>query len=81
MIVMIWKNWSSDIWNNTTIDFHSSPASITDSPNSNYQDNEDNIILLDSIIDLSDVTIAVVQFLGKVGHREWLRLCAIYGKG
>ena len=59
------ENWSSDIWNNTTIDFHSSPASITDSPNSNYQDNEDNIILLDSIIDLSDVTIAVVQFWAK----------------
>jgi len=56
------ENWSSDKWNVSTSDYHSTPASITDSPNTNYQDNENNIVLLDSIIDLTDVTMAYVQF-------------------
>jgi len=59
------ENWSSNKWNITTTDFHSSPASITDSPNTNYQNNENNIVLLDSIIDLTDVTIAYAQFWAK----------------
>ena len=59
------ENWSSNKWNITTTDFHSTPASITDSPNTNYQDNENNIVLLDSIIDLTDVTMAYVQFWAK----------------
>ncbi len=59
------ENWSSNKWNISTSDFHSTPASITDSPNTDYQDNENNIVLLDSIIDLTDVTMAYVQFWAK----------------
>lgn len=59
------ENWSSAKWTNTTIDFNSSPASITDSPTANYQDNEYNIITLDSIFDFTDVTMAYAQFWSK----------------
>ncbi|MCK5784711.1 MAG: immune inhibitor A, partial [Desulfobacterales bacterium] len=59
------ENWTSNKWNNSTADFHSAPASITDSPYGNYQDNENNIVLLDSTIDLTDVTMALVQFWAK----------------
>jgi len=59
------ENWTSNKWNNTTSDYHSAPASITDSPYGNYQDNENNIITLNNTIDLSEVNIAFVQFWAK----------------
>lgn len=59
------ENWTSSGWNITTNDFHSAPASITDSPYGDYQDNEYSIILLDSVIDLYDVNMAIVQFWSK----------------
>ncbi len=57
--------WTSNEWNITTSDFYSSPASITDSPNTEYQDDEYNVITLDTIIDFTDVTMAFVQFWAK----------------
>jgi len=59
------ENWSSNKWNNTTSTYYSSPASISDSPLTNYQDNEYNVISLDSILDFTDITIAYVQFMTK----------------
>ena len=57
--------WTSNEWNTTTSDFYSSPASITDSPNTDYQDDENNVITIDTIIDFTDVTMAFVQFWAK----------------
>ncbi|NQU32748.1 MAG: immune inhibitor A [Bacteroidetes bacterium] len=59
------ENWTSSKWNNTTADYHSSPASITDSPVGKYQNYENNIIFLDSTIDLTDMNIAFANFWTK----------------
>lgn len=59
------ENWTSNKWNTTSSDFHSSPASIADSPNGTYQNYENNIIQLDSTIDLTDMNIAFASFWTK----------------
>jgi carboxypeptidase T len=58
-------NWTSSKWNNTTGYFYSNPASITDSPDGKYQNSENNIVALDSIIDLSMAEIAFAKFWVK----------------
>ncbi len=54
--------WSSETWGITTQEYYSEPASITDSPNEFYQNSDTAIILLDSTIDLSGVSMAFAQF-------------------
>lgn len=54
--------WTSDKWDVTASDFHSPSHSITDSPLGNYQDDENNIITLDTVIDLRDVRFAFLKF-------------------
>ena len=55
--------WVGD-WGITTEDFVSSPASITDSPFSDYPSNVDNIIISETI-DLSTAEGASLRFWGK----------------
>jgi len=58
-------NWTSAKWDVTSEDFHSSSNSITDSKFTNYQNNQNNVIELDTSIDLSNVSMAFIEFWGK----------------
>lgn len=59
------ENWTSAKWNNTTQESHSPLASITDSKNGNYLPNQNNAVIMDTTIDLSDVSMAFVEFWAK----------------
>ncbi len=61
------SNWSSSTWASTTEDFApgSASSSITDSPNSNYSDNQNTTITLSNTIDLTGVTYANLSFQAK----------------
>jgi hypothetical protein len=59
------QNWTSAKWNITSSDFHSPVHSITDSPSGNYTDDANNIIKLDTVIDLQGVSIAFLRFWAK----------------
>ncbi len=59
------ENWTSNKWNVTTSSYHTAPSSITDSPFGEYQDNEYNIITLDSVIDFTEIDVAYAQFWAK----------------
>lgn len=58
-------NWTSNKWNNTTAAYHSPVASITDSPNGDYADNENNIISLGNPIELPNTSMALLRFWAK----------------
>lgn len=58
-------NWTSNKWNTTTIQYHSSPRSITDSPFGNYSNSENNILTLKNPIDLADVVYASLGFWAR----------------
>jgi hypothetical protein len=58
-------NWTSSRWNITTEDYHSPVASITDSPNSHYNNNQTSTIYLDTTIDLSGISMAFLNFWAK----------------
>ena len=58
-------NWASSRWNITTEDYYSPVASITDSPNKNYNNNQTSTILLDTTIDLSNISMAFLNFWAK----------------
>ncbi|MCF6171529.1 MAG: immune inhibitor A [Bacteroidales bacterium] len=55
-------NWSSDKWALTNTNYYSPEYSFTDSPLGNYQDEQTNPITLDTVIDLTDVTMAFLRF-------------------
>ena len=55
-------NWSTNEWDLVGDIFHSPEYSFTDSPFSNYDDNQTNPITLDTIIDLTDATMAFLRF-------------------
>ena len=58
-------NWSTSSWSATTEDFVSASSSITDSPNSDYGNNENSTIFLSNEIDLSGVIAASLSFQAK----------------
>ncbi|MCI5056787.1 MAG: immune inhibitor A [Flavobacteriales bacterium] len=59
------NNWTSNTWNVTTSDFVSSPSSITDSPNGNYQDQSTTIIESDTTLNLAGLVHANLEFWAK----------------
>lgn len=60
------NNWEQlSAWNTTSATFVSSPSSITDSPNGNYQGNLDNELLLKTPINLSNAVSASLHFEAK----------------
>jgi len=58
-------NWTSTSWGLTTLSFHSSPKSITDSPSGDYQDNANTIITMSTTVDLSTAVYAILNFWAK----------------
>ncbi len=58
-------NWSSNDWDLVSTIFHSPEYSFTDSPFTNYDDYQTNPITLDTVIDLTDVTMAFLRFWAK----------------
>jgi hypothetical protein len=59
------SNWNSSSWNTTTSDYYSSPSSITDSPNGNYNNNSNTSISYSNNIDLSYAIAANLNFYAK----------------
>jgi len=59
------NNWTSNKWNTTTVQFHTSPRSIADSPVGEYADGENNAITLNDPIDLTDVVYANLSFWAR----------------
>jgi hypothetical protein len=58
-------NWTTNNWQLTSESFVSANSSITDSPNSNYSDNENSSITLSDGIDLSGAFNANLSFYAK----------------
>ncbi len=87
-------NWSSSKWDNTTGYYYSDPASITDSPDGKYENEDSNIVVLDSVIDLSLAEIAFAKFwamweveadydyvqfmIKEIGNGDWVALEGLY---
>ncbi len=61
----ITTNWQATNWDVTTEDFISSSSSITDSPFSNYSNNENSSIILTNEVDLSSANFAVLSFYAR----------------
>lgn len=59
------SKWSSPKWAATTADYHSAPGSITDSPGTEYNNNETNIITLAQPIELGVTPFAQLSFWAK----------------
>lgn len=59
------NNWTPGGWGISTSSYHSAPASITDSPNGDYQDNINKSITLTSTIDLTTAVYGVLNFWAK----------------
>ena len=59
------EKWTSTKWDITSEDYHSSSNSITDSKFSDYQSNQNNVITMDTSIDLTNVNFAFLTFWGK----------------
>lgn len=58
-------NWTPGGWGISTASYHSAPASITDSPNGNYQDNINKSITLTNTVDLTTANYAMLNFWAK----------------
>lgn len=58
-------NWTSAKWDVTPEDYHSSSSSITDSKYQDYQNYQNNAITMDTSINLSEVSMAFVEFWAK----------------
>ncbi len=56
------SNWNTESWGNCNQHYHSPPASIADSPGQNYSNNANTTITIQQAFDLSDATIAWVEF-------------------
>ena len=59
------ENWTSAKWQITTEDSYSPSTSFTDSKNSDYNDNQNNAITKNSIVDLTDASLAFLSFWAK----------------
>ncbi|NOX85906.1 MAG: T9SS type A sorting domain-containing protein [Chlorobi bacterium] len=59
------KYWSSSKWDITTEEYYSPEHSITDSPYGKYEAGVTNIITLDTVIDLSNVSMAFLHYQAK----------------
>ena len=59
------NNWISNKWNTTDKEYYSSAFSITDSPNGDYQHNENSSITLDTSINLTGATMVFLRFWTK----------------
>ncbi len=59
------SKWTSPKWNVTTEDFVSPFSSITDSPGSNYNNNENNIITLNNPIEIGETPYAQLSFWAR----------------
>ncbi len=59
------EKWTSSQWNTTTSSFHSPDKSITDSPYGNYNNYENNNMVLNDPVDLSDAVFAMLSFWAK----------------
>lgn len=57
--------WNNSDWGTSTTAYVSTPASITDSPSGNYNDNVNSNIVLSDPIDLTDALMASVSFYSK----------------
>jgi len=57
--------WTSTKWDVTNEDYYSPSNSITDSKFNNYQGDQNNAITMDTTIDLTDVSMAFLNFWGK----------------
>jgi carboxypeptidase T len=65
-------NFTTDGWEVTSEDFVSPSTSITDSPNENYQNNENKTITLINEIDLTNAVNASLSFNAKWSiHTNW----------
>lgn len=58
-------NWDSSTWSTTTEDSFSPSSSITDSPNTNYSNNQSTFITLSNEIDLTGTLEAILTFKAK----------------
>lgn len=59
------NNWTPGGWGVSTSFYHSAPASITDSPSGNYQNNINKSITLTTPIDLTTASYAALNFWTK----------------
>lgn len=64
------SNWTSSDWQITSNAYYSSPSSITDSPNGNYGNSKNSSITLNQPINLSEASIAIVEFYTKWSEIE-----------
>lgn len=58
------NNWSGS-WNTTTNEYHSAPASITDSPYGDYPNNANTSVTTTAEFDLGEVAFAALSFWAK----------------
>lgn len=58
------ENWSGD-WDLTSEDYFSPDFSFTDSPNGEYNNNENNTYIFNDTVDLSEATSAYTRFRAK----------------
>ncbi len=58
-------NWTSNKWNTTDKEYYSPSFSITDSPNGDYQHNENSSITLDTTVSLTGASVAFLRFWAK----------------
>jgi hypothetical protein len=58
-------NWTSSVWDITTESYTSPSHSITDSPYTNYNNNQTAIITLDSTLDLRNTPVAFIRYNAK----------------
>ena len=56
------SNWASNKWDFTTNNYYSPLASLTDTPDGDYDNNSTYRITLDTLVDLSDATMAFLRF-------------------
>lgn len=65
-------NWTSSSWGTTTAQYVSPSSSITDSPMGDYLSNANTHITLNQTIDLSDATLASVEFMTRWDiEKDW----------
>jgi len=59
------NQWTTTTWNTTSLEYHSPPKSITDSPNGNYPENSTRIITQSQNISLNNAVYAELSFWAK----------------
>ena len=64
------SQWNSNQWNTTNLQYHSPDSSVTDSPDGEYQNNENSVITLKNPIDLTGVLYASLSYWAKWDIQE-----------